>query len=51
MRELAERAYFLLCRALGRLLRSARYAKVCIVAQDGEVSSEQATVTIEVRKK
>ena len=36
MRELAERVYFGLCLALGRLLRSARYAKVRIVPQDDE---------------
>jgi len=30
------RAYFLVCLALGRLLRSARYSKVRIVDQDGE---------------
>ena len=35
MRELAERAYFVLCRALGWLLRSARYSKARIVYQDG----------------
>ena len=37
MRELAERAYFLLCRALGWLLRSGRYSKARIVRQDGEL--------------
>src|SRR5919107_3261529 len=37
MRELAERAYFLLCLALGWLLRSGRYSKARIVAQDGEL--------------
>ena len=36
MRGLAERAYFLLCGALGRLLRSGRYSKVRIVLEDGE---------------
>ncbi len=36
MRELAERAYFLLCLALGWLLRSATYSKTRIVYQDGE---------------
>ena len=36
MRELAERAYFLLCLALGRLLRSARYSRARIVHQNGE---------------
>lgn len=35
MRELAERAYFLLCLALGWLLRSARYSKARIVYKDG----------------
>jgi hypothetical protein len=37
MRELTERAYFAGCRVLGRLLRAGRYAKVRIVAQDGEL--------------
>ena len=37
MRELAERAYFLLCLALGWLLRSGRYSKTRIVYQDGEL--------------
>ncbi len=37
MRELAERAYFLLCLALGWLLRSGRYSKARIVYQDGEL--------------
>ena len=37
MRELAARAYFGLCLALGRLLRSAKYSTVRIVHQDGEV--------------
>ena len=37
MPEVAERAYFLLCLALGRLLRSGRYAKARIVYQDGEL--------------
>jgi len=36
MRELAERAYFLLCLALGWLLRSGGYSKARIVYQDGE---------------
>ena len=36
VRELAERAYFVLCLALGWLLRSARYSKTRIVYQDGE---------------
>ena len=34
---LAERAYFLLCLALGRLLRAGRYSKARIVYQDGEL--------------
>ena len=33
---LAARAYFALCRALGRLLRSARYSTVRIVQHDGQ---------------
>ena len=37
MRELAERAYFLLCLALGRLLRCGRYSKARIVNHDGEL--------------
>ncbi|MDH3734600.1 MAG: hypothetical protein OEU54_13810 [Gemmatimonadota bacterium] len=36
MRKLGERAYFLLCRALGWWLRHARYSKARIVTQDGE---------------
>src|SRR5688572_2644700 len=36
MRELAERPYFLLCLALGWLLRSGRYSRARIVLQDGE---------------
>jgi hypothetical protein len=36
MLGLAERAYFLLCLTLGRLLRSGRYSTVRIVHQDGE---------------
>jgi len=36
VRQPAERAYFLLCLALGWLLRSARYSKALIVCQDGE---------------
>lgn len=36
MRELAERAYFLLCLALGWLLRSGRYSKSRIVYRDGD---------------
>jgi hypothetical protein len=37
VRELAERAYFALCLALGRLLRSGKYSKVRIVDQHGEL--------------
>ena len=37
MREPAERVYFLLCLALGRLLRAGRYSKARIVYQDGEL--------------
>ena len=36
MPELAERAYFLLCLALGRLLRSGKYSKARIVYEDSE---------------
>jgi hypothetical protein len=36
VRELAARAWFVLCLAVGRLLRSARYSTVRIVHQDGE---------------
>lgn len=36
VRDLAERAYFVLCLALGWLLRSARYSKVRVVHQDGD---------------
>ena len=34
MRELGERAYFLLCSGLGRLLRAGRYSKTRIVSRD-----------------
>src|ERR687894_1002987 len=37
VRELAERTYFLLCLALGWLLRSGKYSKARIVYQDGEL--------------
>ncbi len=37
VRELVEHAYFVLCLALGRLLRSGRYAKARIIYQDGEL--------------
>ena len=36
MSDLPERGYFVLCRALGRLLRSARYSTTRFVDQDGE---------------
>jgi hypothetical protein len=42
VRELAERAYFLLCLALGSLLRSARYSKARIVVHDGEPQVRKA---------
>jgi hypothetical protein len=35
--ELAERAYFVLCRGLGRLLRGARYSEASVVSEGGEV--------------
>ena len=38
MQELAERAYFVLCLALGRLLRYGKYSKARIVYQDGDAS-------------
>jgi hypothetical protein len=34
MWALAERAYFVLCLALGRMLRSAKYSKACVVHHD-----------------
>jgi len=37
VRELSERAYFALCRVLGRLLRAGRYSKTRIVDRDGEL--------------
>jgi len=37
MRALWERAYFLLCLTLGRLLRAGRYSKTRIVSQDGNL--------------
>ena len=37
VRELAERVWFIVCLALGRLLRSARYSTVRIVQEDGEL--------------
>jgi hypothetical protein len=36
VREIAERAWFLACLTLGRLLRAGRYSTVLIVDQDGE---------------
>ena len=36
VRELAERAYFVVCLALGRLLQSAAYSKALISCQDAE---------------
>jgi hypothetical protein len=36
VRELAERAWFVVCLVLGRLLRSATYSKAWIVDRDGE---------------
>jgi len=41
MRELAERAYFVLCLALGWLLRSGRYSKARIVCQDGKLQVQK----------
>jgi hypothetical protein len=38
VRELPERAYFLMCFALGQLLRSARYSNVRTVDKDGQCS-------------
>jgi hypothetical protein len=37
MRERGDRAYFLLCSGLGRLLRAARYSTARIVEHDGEL--------------
>ena len=37
MRQLAERAYFVLCLGLGRLLRAGRYSRVRIADRDGEL--------------
>lgn len=36
MREIAERAWFRACLALGRLLRAGRYSTVLVIDQDGE---------------
>jgi serine/threonine protein kinase len=45
VRELAERAYFLLCLALGWLLRSARYSTARTVYQDGERQVRKSRVS------
>lgn len=37
MRELLDRSYFSLCKALGRVLRSGKYSATRIVDQDGEL--------------
>lgn len=37
MRELADRTWFRICLAAGRLFRSSRYSEVEIVAQEGEI--------------
>jgi hypothetical protein len=37
VRELAERAYFVVCLALGWMLRSGRYSKARLVSEDGEL--------------
>jgi hypothetical protein len=52
VRELAERAYFVLCLTLGRLLRSATYSKASIANQDGDTESFPASSRddIQVRK-
>ena len=42
MRELAERAYFLLCLALGRLLRSGRYRRLGSSTRTASVRCESA---------
>lgn len=44
VRELAERGYFLLCLALGWLLRSARYSKARIVYNSGERQARKSRV-------
>ena len=41
MRELAERAWFLLCLGLGRLLRAGKYSTVRIVSERGELSARK----------
>jgi hypothetical protein len=51
VRELAEHAYFVLCLALGRLLRSARYSEARIVYQDGTGIGDQGSgIEYQVRK-
>ena len=41
VRELAERAYFVLCLALGRALRSGRYSKAWIVSPECQVRKQR----------
>lgn len=41
MREPAERAWFLLCLGLGRLLRAGRYSTVRIVSEHGELTARK----------
>jgi hypothetical protein len=41
MRELAERAWFLLCLGLGRLLRAGKYSTVRIVSEHGELTARK----------
>ena len=41
MRELAERAWFLLCLVSGRVLRAGRYSTVRIVFEDGELKARK----------
>ena len=43
MRNLAERACFVLCLALGRLLRSAKYSKTRTVYKDGDPSTSSGS--------
>ena len=44
MRELTERAYFVLCRSLGRLLRSARYSTARIGDHGGKTHVRKSRV-------
>jgi hypothetical protein len=44
VRELAERAYYLLCLALGRLLRAGRYSETRIVSHGGELEVRKRRV-------